>query len=126
MSKIMSECTATSPLSPLNSPSNRGYTFVRKNTFLEVVEAFGERRRSQGRATSMPPSFSREATPTRKPGSGGIEDRSTDTGSTNKGTPTASPTLTTRSLNQQPVRPCQLTLDADFQEAIPIFPELLK
>jgi hypothetical protein len=104
MSKIMSECTATSPL---NSPSNSGYTFVRKNTFLEVVEAFGERGRSQGRATSMPPSFSREATPTRKPGSGGIEDRSTDTGSTNKGTPTASPTLTTRSLNQQPMHQWQ-------------------
>ena len=55
----------------------------------------------------MPPSFRREATPTCKPGSGGIEDRSTDTGSTNKGTPTASPTLKTRSLNQQPMHQWQ-------------------
>jgi hypothetical protein len=49
------------------------------------------------------PCWSREHTPARKPGASSIEDKSTDTGSTNKGSPTATPTMMTRSLNQQPM-----------------------
>merc|ERR1719261_2060431 len=95
MSKVMAECS--------NVPNN-GYTFVRKNTFLEVVvpDVAEMRGRSTGRAMSEP-CWSREATPSRKGGAGSIEDRSTDTGSTNKGSPTATPTMMTRSLNQQPM-----------------------
>merc|ERR1719261_491140 len=95
MSKVMAECS--------NVPNN-GYTFVRKNTFLEVVvpDVAEMRGRSTGRAMSEP-CWSREATPSRKAGNSAIEDRSTDTGSTNKGSPTATPTMMTRSLNQQPM-----------------------
>jgi hypothetical protein len=93
MSKTLAECKVV----------DSGFTFVRKNTFLEVVEdTINLRGRSPGRAMSEP-CWSRETTPTRKPGASAIEDRSTDTGSTNKGSPTATPTMMTRSLNQQPV-----------------------
>jgi hypothetical protein len=100
MSKIMSECNVAN-IGNNKNMNNAGYTFVRKNTFLEVIAPENARGRMPERAMSEP-CWSREATPT-KGGAGSIEDRSTDTGSTNKGSPTASPTMMTRSLTQQPM-----------------------
>jgi hypothetical protein len=83
------------------------YAVVRKNTFIEVVAAEDSfsplaRGRSPGRAMTEP-ATSRETTPTRKPGA--LEDRSTDTGSSIRGSPLATPTMHTRNLNAQPWQP---------------------